>query len=165
MPVTSAGLLAYRFSDDQVLEVMLVHPGGPFWARRDDGAWSVPKGEYLPGEDPALAAVREFEEETGQRPPPGELEDLGEVRQSGGKIVRVFAAKGDVELGELHSNEFELEWPPRSGRRMLFPEVDRAEWMTVARAEVKLLESQRPFLRRLVARLRESGYAGFALGD
>lgn len=165
MPLTSAGLLPYRFSSDHILEVMLVHPGGPFWASKDDGAWSVAKGEYLADEAPALAAAREFEEETGQRPPAGDLEDLGQVRQAGGKLVRVFAVRGDVDLSELRSNEFELEWPPRSGIREKFPEVDRAEWMPAARAELKLLAAQRPFLQRLVALLRESGEGTFGLGE
>lgn len=149
---TSAGLLVYRRDADAV-RVLLVHPGGPYWARKDAGAWSVPKGEHADHEDPLTVAYREFAEELGQAPPDGEPEPLGEVTQPGGKVVRAWALAGDVDVSELHSNTFTLEWPPRSGRLQEFPEVDRAEWVTVADARAKLLRGQLPLLDRLVDRL------------
>ncbi|WP_343574410.1 NUDIX domain-containing protein [Mycobacterium sp.] len=150
MPKLSAGLLLYRLSDG-VVEVLIVHPGGPFWARKDDGAWSVPKGEYGDGDDPWAAAQREFEEEVGSAPPAGPRIDLTPVRQSGGKVVTVFAVLGDLDVTDAHSNSFELEWPRGSGQMRSFPEVDRVEWFTVARARVKLLTGQVALLDQLMA--------------
>jgi predicted NUDIX family NTP pyrophosphohydrolase len=149
MPTRSAGILLYRGGADG-REVLLVHPGGPFWAKRDDGAWSIPKGEYGPDEDPRLAARREFEEELGSAlPGDAELRELGEVRQKNGKLVAAWAVEGDLDATAARSNTFELEWPPRSGRRQEFPEIDRAEWFAVARAREKLLPAQVAFLDRL----------------
>lgn len=132
------------------LEVLLVHPGGPFWARRDAGAWSIPKGEYEPDEDPVDAARREFAEELGVAPPPGELADLGEVRQKSGKYVRAWALAGDLDPDAIVSNTFELEWPPRSGRMREFPEVDRAQWFGLVEAREKINPAQAALLDRLV---------------
>jgi predicted NUDIX family NTP pyrophosphohydrolase len=148
MPKRSAGLLMYRGSGAD-LTVLLVHPGGPFWARKDLGAWSIPKGEYEPGEEPLAAAQREFAEETGARPH-GEFLALGEVVQSGGKRVTAWAVAGDLDPAALVSNTFELEWPPRSGRKASFPEVDRAAWFSPAQARDKILAGQREFIERLV---------------
>src|SRR5262245_55754040 len=122
MPTRSAGILLYRRTAGTP-EVLLVHPGGPLWARRDGGAWSIPKGEHGDGDDPQACARREFEEETGTAPPPGDLADLGTVRLRGGKIVSAWAAEGDLDPATIQSNEFHLEWPPRSGRVQAFPEV------------------------------------------
>lgn len=129
--------------------MLLVHPGGPFWARKDEGAWSIPKGEYEPSEDPVSAARREFAEELGSPPPDGPVLDLGEVTQQGGKRVRAWAIAGDLDVTTVVSNTFEMEWPPRSGRRRSFPECDRAEWFTLDVAAAKVLGAQRPFLDRL----------------
>jgi predicted NUDIX family NTP pyrophosphohydrolase len=147
MPRTSAGLLLYRRTASGI-EVFLVHPGGPFWAKKDAGAWSIPKGEYLPGEDPLAAARREFAEETGIVLD-GEAVDLGSVKQAGGKIVRAWAIEGDCDAGAIRSNTFALEWPPRSGRQQEFPEVDRAAWFDLETAEEKILKGQLDFIRRL----------------
>ncbi|AQA02813.1 NTP pyrophosphohydrolase [Mycobacterium sp. MS1601] len=147
MPKLSAGLLLYR-SGDAGLEVLIVHPGGPFWARKDDGAWSIPKGEYNIGEDPWSTAQREFAEELGLDVPQGPRTELGEVRQSG-KVVTAFAVGADLDITDTRSNTFEMEWPPRSGRMQEFPEVDRAAWVPVDVARTKLLKSQLPFLDRL----------------
>lgn len=149
MVAKSAGVLVYR-RRARALEVLLVHPGGPFWAKRDAGAWSIPKGEYADDEQPEAAARREFAEETGWTLA-GALTPLGEVRQKAGKAVTAFAAEGDFDPATLKSNEFEMEWPPRSGRRASFPEVDRAEWFSLDRAREKLIEGQRPLLDRLAA--------------
>lgn len=130
-------------------EVLLVHPGGPMWARRDAGVWSIPKGEYLEGEDPLLAARREFEEELGTPPPSGPAEDLGEIRQRSGKRVLVWALEGDLDVETVTSNTCEVEWPPRSGRRIEIPEVDRAQWFTLAQAAEKLIPAQAELLERL----------------
>jgi predicted NUDIX family NTP pyrophosphohydrolase len=143
----SAGILMYRRVADMVL-VLLVHPGGPFWIKRDRGAWSIPKGEYDPEEEPEMAARREFAEEMGLEPK-GELKPLGELRQRGGKLVTAFALEGDFDVGSLKSNMFEMEWPPRSGRLQSFPEVDRAEWFALPLAHEKIIAGQRPFLDRL----------------
>ncbi|HVT76757.1 MAG TPA: NUDIX domain-containing protein [Acidimicrobiales bacterium] len=151
MAKQSAALLVYRRTGDGI-EVLIVHPGGPYWAKKDDGAWSLPKGEYVDGEDPLTVARREFAEELGQPPPAGDVIDLGEVRQAGGKRVRGFAIEGDVEVTTVVSNEFELEWPPRSGRTQSFPEVDRAMWASMDVARVKLLGGQVPLLDSLVSR-------------
>jgi predicted NUDIX family NTP pyrophosphohydrolase len=143
----SAGIMLYRRSDDR-LEVLLVHPGGPFWARRDLGAWSIPKGEYE-HEEALSAARREFAEELGAAPPDGPLEDLGEVRQKGGKLVHAWALEGDLDTGAVSSNTFELEWPPRSGRKIEVPEVDRAEWFGLEDAAEKINPAQAELLDRL----------------
>jgi predicted NUDIX family NTP pyrophosphohydrolase len=150
MPKTSAALLLYRRRDE--LEVLIAHMGGPFWARKDNGAWSIPKGEYT-DEDPLAAARREFTEELGAPPPEGTVLSLGQVKQSGGKIVTTFAVEGDFDLAGFRSNTFELEWPRGSGRMQEFPEVDRAEWVTVDVARDKLVKGQTPVLDALLAQL------------
>jgi predicted NUDIX family NTP pyrophosphohydrolase len=149
---TSAGILLYRISDGG-LEVFLVHPGGPFWARKDAGAWSIPKGEHGDAEDPEACARREFAEETGTALGPGALADLGTVRLKSGKRVSAWAAEGDLDPEAIRSNTFEAEWPPRSGRRQAFPEVDRAGWFALEAAREKLNPAQVPFLDRLRALL------------
>jgi predicted NUDIX family NTP pyrophosphohydrolase len=154
VPKRSAGLLMYRRARGGV-ELLLVHPGGPFWARKDEGAWSIPKGEQEAGEDPLAVARREFAEELGAAVD-DPVVDLGEVTQAGRKVVRAFALKGDFDVSGLHSNTFELEWPPKSGRRQTFPEVDRAEWFSPADARRKILAAQQPFIDRLLARVERS---------
>ncbi len=134
----------YRRAGGDLL-VLLVHPGGPFWANKDLGAWSIPKGEYAPGEDALAVAVREFAEETGVEPE-GEFRPLGEVVQRGGKKVRAWAVEGEFDPAKLKSNVFELEWPPNSGRRKSFPEVDRAAWFPAEQAREKILSSQRELI-------------------
>jgi predicted NUDIX family NTP pyrophosphohydrolase len=151
----SAGLLLYRRADGGVLEVMLVHMGGPFWQRRDAGAWSIPKGEREPSEQPLQAARREFVEETGLELPPGEPLDLGSVTQAGGKQVHAWAIEADVDASEIASNVFQVEWPRGSGRVQEFPEVDRAAWFDLPTARTKLVKGQAPFLDALDERLRE----------
>jgi predicted NUDIX family NTP pyrophosphohydrolase len=151
MARTSAGLLLFR-ERDGVLEVLLAHPGGPLWAKKDEGAWSIPKGEVAEGEDLERAALREFEEETGATAPT-EAFDLGSVKQPGGKIVHAWAARGELDPADLRSNEFTLEWPPRSGRVQRFPEVDRVAWMALGEAERKILRGQVELLHRLRARI------------
>jgi predicted NUDIX family NTP pyrophosphohydrolase len=130
------------------LEILLVHPGGPYWRRKDIGSWSIPKGEMNEGEDAAVAALREFSEETGlalEAP----LQPLGEIRQRGGKRVIAFAVEGDLDVAAIASNTFEIEWPPRSGKMQSFPEIDRAEWFDLPAAHAKIIEGQRPLLDRL----------------
>ena len=147
----SAGILLYRRRAG-ALEVLLAHPGGPFWTRRDEGAWTIPKGEIGEGEDPFVAARREFMEETGVDP--GErAEALAPVRQSGGKIVHAWAIEGDCDACAIQSNAFEMEWPPRSGRMASFPEIDRAEWFALGDARRKILPGQAPLLEELERRL------------
>jgi predicted NUDIX family NTP pyrophosphohydrolase len=159
-PRRSAGIVLYRraaaasASADGGLEVLLVHPGGPAWAKRDVGAWSIPKGEYEPGDDPLDAARREFEEEIGSAPPGGEAEDLGEVRQKSGKIVHAWALEGDLDVSTVQSNTFELEWPPRSGKVIEIPEVDRAEWFGLVQAREKMNPAQAELLDRLAESVR-----------
>jgi predicted NUDIX family NTP pyrophosphohydrolase len=153
MPKRSAGILLYRRRGDG-LEVLLVHPGGPYWARRDAGSWSIPKGEYEKGEDPRACALREFEEETGGKLEPTELIDLGTVTQKGGKEVTAWAAKGDLDPDTVRSNTFTMEWPPRSGTMAEFPEVDRADWFDPDTAREKLVSAQAELLQRLLERLR-----------
>jgi predicted NUDIX family NTP pyrophosphohydrolase len=149
VPKLSAGLLVYRRTGDGI-EVLLVHPGGPFWAKKDDGAWSIPKGEYEPEEDPLVVALREFAEELGTEPPdPTEPLWLGEQRQPSGKVVSAWAVEGDVDVTDVRSNTFEMEWPPRSGRTREFPEVDRAGWFDPDAARGKLLGGQVGFVDRL----------------
>lgn len=152
MPKLSAALLLHRVCDsDGQIEVLIVHPGGPFWARKDAGAWSLPKGEYEQGEDPLAVARREFEEEIGASAPDGDATELGTVRQAGGKVVTAFALRGDVDLSDFHSNTFEIEWPKGSGRMKEFPEVDKAAWFGIEDARKKLLQGQVAFLDRLLA--------------
>jgi predicted NUDIX family NTP pyrophosphohydrolase len=148
MPKRSAGILMYRQHGAEP-EVLLVHPGGPFWKNKDLGAWSIPKGEYTDAEDPLTVAKRELEEETGIRPY-GESLPLGEVVQGGRKIVTAFALEGDFDPANLQSNTFELEWPPRSGRKATFPEVDRAQWFSPTDARRKILKAQSEFIARLL---------------
>lgn len=148
MAKRSAGLLLYRRGADG-LEVFLVHPGGPFWAKKDRGAWSVPKGEYGADEDPLTAAQREFLEETGFAVS-GPFVELGTIRQATGKLVSVWAVEGDCDPAALVSNLCEIEWPPRSGRTMQIPEVDRGAWFALHEASEQILDSQRPLLERLV---------------
>ncbi|AVA25887.1 NUDIX domain-containing protein [Rhizobium sp. NXC24] len=145
----SAGILMYRRTQSDLL-VLLVHPGGPFWSKKDEGAWSIPKGEYPEDEAAETAARREFAEEMG-RLPEGKLQPLGDLRQKGGKRVTAFALEGEFDVATLSSNLFEIEWPPGSGRLQSFPEVDRAEWFTLSDARRKILGSQLPFLERLEA--------------
>jgi predicted NUDIX family NTP pyrophosphohydrolase len=155
MAKRSAGILLYRdgAGGSKTREVLLVHPGGPFWARRDDGVWSIPKGEYDEGEEPLACALREFEEELGSAlEPRGELVELGEVRQRNRKLVTAWAAEGDLDVSAVRSNTFTMEWPPRSGQTQEFPEIDRAEWFTLARAREKLIEAQVAFLDQLEER-------------
>lgn len=135
--------------------MLLVHPGGPFWTRKDAGAWSIPKGEYADTEDPEAAARREFTEETGWAIE-AELRPLGEIRQKAGKAVTAFAAEGDFDPATLASNRFEMEWPPKSGRKASFPEIDRAGWFSLAEAREKMIERQRPLLDRLEALVGEA---------
>jgi predicted NUDIX family NTP pyrophosphohydrolase len=149
VPTRSAGILLYRLTGDAP-EVLLVHPGGPFWARKDLGVWSIPKGEYEEGEDPLACALREFEEETGTVLPTSRLVDLGDVRQKSGKLVTAWAAEGDLDAETVSSNTFTMEWPPRSGRTAEFPEIDRARWFGVDAAREKLNPAQAEFLDRLV---------------
>lgn len=151
----AAGLLLFRRALG-ALEVLLVHPGGPLWARKDDGAWSIPKGEVEPDEDALAAARREVEEETGARPS-GTFIALSPVRQTGGKIVHVWAIESDFDPASLKSNLFEMEWPPKSGNRRSFPEVDRAAWFDLETAGRKILPSQAVVLQHLQERLTETG--------
>lgn len=151
MAKQSAGLLLYRRRSHS-LEVFLVHPGGPFWAKKDLGAWSIPKGEYADAEDPLSAARREFQEETGFTAPENAT-GLGELKQAGGKLVKAWAAEGECDPEKLVSNTCEIEWPPRSGRKMEIPEVDRAAWFTIDEARERILKSQQPFLERLEGKL------------
>ena len=152
MPAKSAGVLAYRKKAGR-LEVLLVHPGGPFWANKDDGAWSIPKGEYAAGEDKAAVARREFTEELGVALSVP-LQGLGEIRQRGGKLVAAFAAELDLDVSAITSNTFEIEWPPKSGERKSFPEVDRAAWFDLATAREKINPAQRELLDRLETLLK-----------
>ena len=153
MPKRSAGILMYRRPDAGV-ELLLVHPGGPFWAKKDLGAWSIPKGEYSEEEDAIDVARREFKEETGARAL-GDLLPLGELVQPGRKIVTGFALEGDFDPATLKSNRFEMEWPPKSGRRTSFPEVDRAEWFSADEARRRILPGQNDFISRLLRAIGE----------
>jgi predicted NUDIX family NTP pyrophosphohydrolase len=147
MPKTSAGLLMYR-SREGVLEVFLVHPSGLFWAKKDLGSWSIPKGEFDPGDDPLASARREFEEETGFAAV-GEFKPLAPLKQPGGKIVHAWTFEGHCDPKAIGSNTFSIEWPPRSGKMQTFPEVDRAEWLTIDTAKKKILKGQVGFLEEL----------------
>jgi predicted NUDIX family NTP pyrophosphohydrolase len=153
VPRTSAGILLYRRTDDGQLEVLLGHMGGPYWARKAAGAWSIPKGEYGPGEEPFEVARREFLEELGSPVPASSFVPLGEVRQSGGKVLTAWAAAGDLDVTTAVSNTFELEWPPRSGRMQEFPEIDRAAWVPVGLARDLLVRGQVSLLDRLLEQL------------
>ena len=147
MAKTSAGLLMYRRTENDV-EVLLVHPGGPFWKNKDLASWSIPKGEFVEGEEALAAARREFEEETGIAPV-GEMIPLGQLRQAGGKLVSAWAFAGDCDAAAIRSNLFTIEWPRGSGRMTEFPEVDRGEWFSLANAREKILKGQTEFLERL----------------
>ena len=151
MPKMSAGLLLFRESSGD-LEVLLVHPGGPFWAKKDEGAWSIPKGEFADGEDPLAAAKREFGEEIGLAPS-GDLIPLEPLRQPSGKIIHAWAMRADIDLAGFKSSTFLMEWPPKSGRQQEFPEVDRAAWLSIEVAERKILRGQAPFLVQLLDKL------------
>ncbi len=153
MPRRSAGIVLHRGAPD-ALEVLLVHPGGPAWSGRDLGAWSIPKGEYEPEEDALAAARREFAEELGADAPEGAAADLGEIRQRSGKLVRAWAIEGDLDATNITSNTFMFEWPPRSGKRIEIPEVDRAEWFPIREAREKINPGQVPLLERLEAARR-----------
>lgn len=157
MPKLSAGVLLYRNCDGGV-EVLIAHPGGPFWARKDDGAWSIPKGEYADGEDPWTVARREFCEELGSQVPAGPRIDLGPLRQPSGKVITAYAVLSDLDVSEARSNTFPLEWPKGSGTVREFPEVDRVGWFGVAQARTKLLKGQRGFLDRLMAHPDLAGF-------
>jgi len=146
LPKLSAGVLVYR-TRDAVVEVLIAHPGGPFWARKDDGAWSIPKGEYADGDDAWAAAQREFGEELGLPVPAGPRVDFGPLKQPSGKVVTAFAVRGDLDVTDARSTTFELEWPKGSGRMREFPEVDRVAWFPVAQARTKLLKGQRGISR------------------
>jgi predicted NUDIX family NTP pyrophosphohydrolase len=160
MPKRSGGLLLYRWSAQGETEVLLVHPGGPYWARRDDGAWSLPKGEYEGNEDPLEAAIREFREELGVAPPDVHSPAfLGELRQASGKLVRAWALEGSFDVEAVRSNTFAIEWPPRSGAMREFPEVDRAAWFGLEAARRKLVAGQVGFVDRLSKQLQGDGPA------
>lgn len=153
----SAGVLLFRRGGGEI-EFLLVHPGGPFWAKKDAGAWSIPKGQIEADEEPRACAIRELEEELGPAPAldPEELIELGSIRQRAGKVVEAWAAEADFDPAALASNTFSIEWPPRSGRQAEFPEVDRAEWLDLARAREKILPAQAEFLDRLLERLESA---------
>jgi predicted NUDIX family NTP pyrophosphohydrolase len=153
MPQRSAGILLFRRTGGAP-EVLLVHPGGPFWAKKDEGAWSIPKGLLEPDEQPLATARREFSEETGHLPA-GEAILLGEFKQPGGKIVVVFAIEGDFDLAGFRSNNFAMEWPPKSGRTAEFPEADRASWFPIGEASRRILKGQAPMLDALLAKIRD----------
>lgn len=155
MAKLSAGVLLYRTCNG-VVDVLIAHPGGPFWARKDNGAWSIPKGEYNDGEDPWAAAQREFAEELGLSVPPGPRIELGALKQSGGKVVTAFAVHSDLDVSNTRSNTFELEWPKGSGTLREFPEVDRVGWFALAGARAKLLKGQHEFLDRLMTHLERT---------
>ncbi|WP_102144533.1 NUDIX domain-containing protein [Mycobacterium hubeiense] len=149
MPKLSAGLLLYRITDG-IVEVLIGHPGGPFWARKDEGAWSIPKGEYTEGEDPWAVALREFAEELGKTAPQGPRIDFEPLRQPSGKIITAFAVRGDLDLDGTVSNTFTMEWPKGSKNVREYPEIDRVGWFSVDEARSKLLKGQRPLLDRLM---------------
>lgn len=152
MPKQSAGLLVYRRREEKI-EVLLVHPGGPYWASKDIGAWSIPKGEFTTEEDPLATAIREFQEETGFIPS-GEYQALVPTKQSGGKVIHAWALEADFDATSIQSNPFTMEWPPYSGKLQSFPEVDRAEWFALGVAKQKILRGQVNLLEQLEARMR-----------
>jgi predicted NUDIX family NTP pyrophosphohydrolase len=149
-PRRSAGLLLYRRVADGGVEVLLAHPGGPIWAKRDEGVWTVPKGEFHDDEEAWAVAQREFEEETGHPAPDGDPIELGEIRQKGGKLVEAWALEGDLDPAAAHSNTFPMEWPPRSGRWITVPEIDRVDWFSPAEARRRIKDTQIPFIDRLL---------------
>ena len=153
MPKRSAGILLYRIRN-KPLEIFLVHPGGPFWAKKDDGAWSIPKGEFDDNEDALSAAKREFEEETGIKIS-GEFIELDPIKQKSGKIVFAWAVEGDIDPSKIKSNEFEIEWPPKSGKMKSFPEIDKASWFDLKNAVVKINSGQLSLIKELEDKLRE----------
>jgi predicted NUDIX family NTP pyrophosphohydrolase len=155
MPRKSAGILLYKI-ENKILKIFLVHPGGPFWAKKDDGAWSIPKGEFDDGEDPLDAAKREFEEETGIKIS-GAFLELKPIRQKSGKIVYAWAVEGDVDVSKIKSNEFEIEWPPKSGKMKSFPEIDKAAWFDLNEAGKKIIEAQLSLIRELETIVRMHG--------
>lgn len=157
MPKRSAALLVFRLPESSGLEVLIVHMGGPFWAKKNARGWSIPKGEYEEGEDPLAAALREFAEELGSPPPTGQIIELGDKRQPSGKVIRTYAVEGDFDASEIRSNTFELEWPKGSGRVQEFPEVDRASWMTAGQASQMLVKGQVPIIEALADYLRDHG--------
>ncbi len=148
MAKQSAGILLYRKRNKR-LEVFLIHPGGPFWRNKDNGAWSIPKGQHGEGEEPLEAAKREFKEETGYRPPPTDYRSIGEAKLKSGKIIRAWVVEGDIDETKIQSATFEVEWPPRSGRKKSYPEADRAGWFSLAEARQKLHPAQRIFIDAL----------------
>lgn len=154
MPKLSAGIVLYRQSDGK-LEVLLVHPGGPFWAKKDVGSWSIPKGEYMEDEEAFAAAQREFREETGFDLPEGDTVELGEVKY-GNKLLTAWAAKGSFDARRVRSNTFTMEWPPKTGKTQEFPEVDRAGWFSLAQAKQKLVKGQVDLIDRLAEKLNVS---------
>ena len=151
MPKQAAGILLYRRGANG-LEVLLAHPGGPLWARKDHGSWTMPKGQFTEGELPLDAAKREFEEEMGSKPA-GDFKPLGTLKQPSGKVIHAWAAESDFDAAKVKSNLFSMEWPPRSGKMSEFPEVDRAGWFPLEEARIKILKGQQPFLDRLQALL------------
>jgi predicted NUDIX family NTP pyrophosphohydrolase len=153
MKKQSAGLLVYRMREGKP-EVLIAHMGSPWWAKKDAGAWSIPKGEYEEGEDPLATAKREFKEELGKEPPNAELIDLGSVKQKNNKTVVLWAVEGDVDVSNTTSNKVKIEWPPRSGKMQEFPEIDRAEWFSLEEAARKLIPAQVEFLKRLADNLK-----------
>jgi len=156
-PRRSAGLLLYRRTvAGDGIEVLLAHPGGPIWAKRDEGVWTVPKGEFQDGEEAWAVARREFEEETGHPAPDGDPIELGEIRQKGGKLVEAWALEGELDPTAAHSNTFPFEWPPRSGRWITVPEIDRVEWFAPDKARRRIKDTQTPFIDRLLEVLRET---------
>jgi predicted NUDIX family NTP pyrophosphohydrolase len=154
MATHSAGILLYRLAE-QGYEVLLVHPGGPFWATKDLGSWSMPKGEFDESEQPLAAAKREFQEEVGFSPPEGLYQDLGESKQASGKIVHGFALEADVDIEQFKSNMFEMVWPPKSGKKQEFPENDKAAWTSLSLAHKKVVKGQRPFIEKLAEELEQ----------
>jgi predicted NUDIX family NTP pyrophosphohydrolase len=150
----SAGILLYRRTPEGEIEVLLAHPGGPIWAKRDEGVWTVPKGEFHEGEEAWAVARREFEEETGHPAPDGDPIELGEIRQKGGKVVEAWALEGDLDPATAQSNTFPFEWPPRSGTWITIPEIDRVEWFAPDEARRRIKETQIPFIDRLLEALR-----------
>lgn len=149
----SAGILLYRMRDE--IEVLLVHPGGPFWVKKDVGAWSLPKGEFAKGDTALVTAKREFEKEIGQPLPAGDLLPLLPVKQADGKVIYAWALEGDIDIAQLKSNTFTMEWPPKSGKLQAFPEVDRAEWFTMSIAKSKIIPGQADLLDELRERIRD----------
>lgn len=154
MAKQAAGILLYR-RGPRGLEVLLAHPGGPLWSRKDLGAWTLPKGQFNGDERPIAAAKREFEEEMGS-PPAGEFVEIGSIKQPSGKVVHAFVAESDFDVATVQSNLFSLEWPPKSGQHAQFPEIDRAAWFSVDEARQKILKGQAPFLDRLLALLKSA---------